>query len=246
MQNARLDETQAEMKHKPQICRWHHPYYRKWRRTKKPLDEGERGKWKSWLKTQYSKNEDHGIGPITSWQIDGETMEKVQFSSVTQLCPTLSDPMDCSTPGSPVHHQLPELAQTYIHWVGDAIQPSYLLSPPSPAFNLIQLQGLFQWVSSLHQVASVEVFIFSISSFNEYSGMISFRMDWLDLFAVQGTLKSLLQHHSSKASILWCSALASMKTVTDFIFLGSKITADGDGSHELKDACFLEEKLWQI
>ena len=156
MQNARLDETQAEMKHKPQIGRWHHPYYRKWRRTKKPLDEGERGKWKSWLKTQYSKNEDHGIGPITSWQIDGETMEKVQFSSVTQLCPTLSDPMDCSTPGSPVHHQLPELAQTHVHWVGDAIQPSHpQLSPSPPAFNLSQHQGLFQGVSFSHQVAKV-------------------------------------------------------------------------------------------
>ena len=150
-------------------------------------------------------------------------MEKVQFSSVTQLCPTLSDPMDCSTPGLPVHHQLPELAQTHIHWVGDAIQPSYLLSPPSPAFNLIQLQGLFQWVSSLHQVASVEVFIFSISSFNEYSGMISFRMDWLDLFAVQGTLKSLLQHHSSKASVLRCSVFFRVHLSHPYMTTGKTI-----------------------
>ena len=79
-----------------------------------------------------------------------------QFSSVTPSCPTLCDPMDCSTPGFPVHHQLPELAQTHVHWVSDAIQPSHPLSSPSPpAFNLSQPQGLFQWVSSLHQVAKV-------------------------------------------------------------------------------------------
>ena len=77
-----------------------------------------------------------------------------QFSSVAQSCPTLCDPMDCSTSGFPVHHQLPELTQTHVHWVGDAIQPSHLLSSPSPpAFNLSQHQGLFKWVSSLHQVA---------------------------------------------------------------------------------------------
>ena len=122
------------------------------------------------------------------------------YCSVTQLCLTLWDPMYCSTPGFPVHHQLPELAQTRVHWVGDAIQPSHpLLFPPPPAFNLSQDQGLFQWGSSLHQV-------FSISPSNEYSGLISFRMDWLYLLAVQGTLKSLLQHHSSKASVLPCSA----------------------------------------
>ena len=91
-----------------------------------------------------------------------------------------------------------EFTQTHVHWVGDAIQPSYpLLSPSSPAFNLSQHQGLFQLVSSLHKVS----FSLSISHSNEYSGLISFRTDWLDLLAVQGTLKSLLQHPSSKASI---------------------------------------------
>ena len=81
---------------------------------------------------------------------------KHQFSSVAQLCPTLCDPMDCSTSGLPVHHQLPELTQTHVHWVSDAIQPSHSVSSPSPpAFNLSQHQGLFQWVSSLHQVAKV-------------------------------------------------------------------------------------------
>ena len=78
------------------------------------------------------------------------------FSSVTQPCPSLCDPMDCSTPGFPVHQQLLELARTHIHWVCDAIQPSHPLSSPSPsASNLSQHQGLFQWVSSLHQVAKV-------------------------------------------------------------------------------------------
>ena len=90
---------------------------------------------------------------------------------------------------------------------GDVIQPSHSLSCPSPsAFNLSQHQDLFQWVSSLHWVAKYWSFSFNISPPNEHSGLISFRMDWLDSLAVQGTLKSLLQHHSSKVSILWCLA----------------------------------------
>ena len=114
--------------------------------------------------------------------------------------------MDCSTPGFHVHHQLPELAQTHVHGVGDAIQPSHLLSFPSPpVFNLSQHQGLFQEVLHIRWPKHWS-FSFSISPSNEYSELISFRMDWLDLLAVQGTLKSLLQHHSSKASILRCSA----------------------------------------
>ena len=112
-----------------------------------------------------------------------------EFSSVTQLCLTLCTPLDCSTPGLPVHHQLPELAQTHVHWVSDAIQPSYPLSSPSPpAFNLSQHQGLFQWVGSSHQVGIR--WSFSISPSNEFAGLISFRIDWFDLLAVQGTLKS--------------------------------------------------------
>ena len=110
--------------------------------------------------------------------------------------------MEYSTPGFPVHHQLLELAQSHVHWVGDAIQPSHpLLSPSPPAFNLSQHQGLFKWVSSSHQWS--KYWSFSISPSREYSGLISFR---IDLLAVQGTLKSLLQHHSSKASILRHSA----------------------------------------
>ena len=115
--------------------------------------------------------------------------------------------MDSSTPGFPVHHQLPELAQTHNHWVGDAIQLSYLmLSPSPPTFNLSQHHGLFQCVSSSHRWPKYWSCSFSISPSNEYSGLISFSMDWLDLLAVQGTLKSLLQHQSSKASVLQCSA----------------------------------------
>ena len=89
-----------------------------------------------------------------------------QFSSVTQSCPTLCDPMDCSTPGLPVHHQLPESTQTHVHGVGDAIQPSHPLSSPSPpALNLSQHQGLFKWVRSLHQVAKVLEFQLQYQSY---------------------------------------------------------------------------------
>ena len=128
---------------------------------------------------------------------------QVKFSSVAQSWPTLCNPMNCSTPGLPVHHQLPVFTQTHVHQVSDAIQPSHPTSSPSPpAPNPSQHQSLFQWVNSSHEVAKVLEFQLSISPFKEHPGLISFRMDWLDLLAVQGTLKSLLQHHSSKASIL--------------------------------------------
>ena len=105
----------------------------------------------------------------------------------------------------PVPHYLPDSAQVHVHWVSDAIQPSHPLSSPSPrALNPSQHQGLFKWVSSSHQVAKYWSFSFSISPSNEYSGLISFRMDWFELPAVQGTLKSLLQHHSSKESYHQC------------------------------------------
>ena len=128
-----------------------------------------------------------------------------QFSSVAQSCPSLWDPMDCSIPGFPVPHQLLEFTQTHVHWVGDANQPTHSLSYPSPpAFNLSQHQGLLsQFFTSGGQ--SIWSFSFSISPSNEYSGLISFAIDLFDLLAVQGILKSLLQHHHSKASILRCS-----------------------------------------
>ena len=97
----------------------------------------------------------HSDGKKASWGT-GIYMWYIQFSSVTQLCPTLCDPMNGSTPGLPVYHQLQEFTQTHVYWVGDAIQPSHsLLSPSPPALNLSQHQGLFWWVSSLHQVAKV-------------------------------------------------------------------------------------------
>ena len=116
--------------------------------------------------------------------------------------------MDCSRPGLSVHHRLLEFTQTHVHWVGDTIQPSHPLSSPSlPAFNLSQQQGLFQWVSSSYQVAKVLECQLQHQSFKWNSGLTSLRMDWLNLHTVQGTLESLLQHHSSKASILWDLAL---------------------------------------
>ena len=121
-----------------------------------------------------------------------------QFSSVAQSCPALCDPMNHSTPGLPVHHLFPEFTQTHVHWVSDAIHPSHPLSSPSPAFNLSQHQGILN--ESALRIR--RRFSFNISPTNEHPGLISFRMDWLDLLAVQGTLKNLLQHHSLKAPIL--------------------------------------------
>ena len=121
----------------------------------------------------------NGIG----WLL-GTQFQLMGFSSVAQSCPTLCDPMDCSTPGLPVHHQLPEPTQTHVHWVGDAIQPSHPLSSPSPVFDISQHQSLFQWVSFLHQVPKHWSFSFSISPCNEYSGLISFRIDWFDFLQI--------------------------------------------------------------
>ena len=137
--------------------------------------------------------------------------------SVANSCPTFCDPMNCNTPGFPVLHYLPKLAQTQVHWVGDAIQPSHPLSFPSPfAFNLSQHQGLFKWVKVLE-------FQFRVNPSNEYSGLFSFRMDWLDLLAVQGTLKGLLQHHSSKASILRHSAFFIVQLSHPYLTTGKTI-----------------------
>ena len=137
---------------------------------------------------------------------------KVQFSSVVQSCPTLCDPMNCSTPGLPVHHQLLEFTQTHVRWVSDAMQSSHpLLSPSPPALNLSQHQGLFKWVSCSYQVAKVLEFQLQHQSFQWTPMTDLLRMNWLDLLAVQETLKSLLQHHSSKASILRCSAFFTVQ-----------------------------------
>ena len=121
----------------------------------------------------------------------------VQFSSVTQSCPTLCDPMNRSTPGLHVHHQLPEITQTHVHGGGDAIQPSHPLLSPSLLAPIPPSSRVFSNKSTLHmRWPKYWSFSFSIIPSKEIPGMISFRMNWLDLLAVQGTLKSLLQHHT--------------------------------------------------
>ena len=124
--------------------------------------EGESGRIVDWYNFSSSSS---------SFSVNHHHHHSVQFSSVTQSCPTLCDPMNCSTPGLPVHHQLPEFTQTHVHPVGDATQPSHPLSSSSPP---------------------------ALNPSNEHSGVISFRVDWLDLLAVQGTRKSLFQHHQFK------------------------------------------------
>ena len=132
--------------------------------------------------------------------------------------------MNCSTPSLPVHHQLSEFTQTHAHWVGDTIQPSHPLSSPSlPAPTPSQHQGLLN-ESTLHmRWPKYWSFSLSISPSNEHPGLISFRMDWLDLLVVQGSLKSLLQHHSSKASILRCSAFFTVQLSHPYVTTGKTI-----------------------
>ena len=150
-----------------------------------------------------------GVGRVADIyaKANSPQFSSVQFSSVAQSCPTLCDLMNRSTPGLPVHHHLPEFTQTHVHRVHDAIQPAHPLSSPSPlAPNPSQNQGLSN-ESTLHmRWLKYWSLSLSISPSNEHPGLVSFSMEWLDLLAVQGTLKSLLQHHSSKASILQYSA----------------------------------------
>ena len=123
---------------------------------------------------------------------------------VALLCPTLYDPMDCSTPDLPVPHHLQEFAQVHVHCVGDAIQPSHPLMPSSP--SALNFSQDFSNESSVHiKWAKYWSFSFSISPSSEYSGSVSLKIDWYDLLAIQGTFRNLLQHRSSKASILLCS-----------------------------------------
>ena len=139
-----------------------------------------------------------------------------QFSSVQfiQSCPTLFDSMDCSTPGFPVHHQLLELTETHVHWVSDAIQPSH----PLPSIKVFSNESVLciRWTKYWS-------FSFNISPPNEYSGLIYFRMDWLGLLAIQGTLKSLLQYHISKVSVLWHSAFFIVQLSYSHMITGKTI-----------------------
>ena len=153
--------------------------------------------------------------------------QSVQFSH--SVMSSSCNPMNHSMLGFSVHHQLQEFAQTHVHWVGSTIQPSHALSSPSPpAFSLSQHQSLFQWVSSLHQVAkywpqhqSVQDQLQHQSL--QYSGLISFRMDWVDLLAVQGIPKSLLKHHSSRASFLPHSAFFIVQLSHPYMTTGKTI-----------------------
>ena len=146
------------------------------------------------------------------------------FSSVAQSCPTLCDPMNRSTPGLPVHHQLPEFTQTHVHRVRDAIQPSHPLSSPSPPPPVPPSIRVFSNESTLHmRWSKYWSFSFSIIPSKEIPGRISFRMDCLDLLEVQGTLKSILQHHSSKASILQCSAFFTVQLSHPYMTTGETI-----------------------
>ena len=147
-----------------------------------------------------------------------------QFSSVAQSCPTLCNTMDCSTPGFPVHHQLLELTHTHVHRVSDAINHLILCRP------LVLLPSIFPSIRVFSNESVLCIrwpnhwsFSFNISPSNEYSGLISFRIDWLDLLAVQGTLKSLLQHHSSKASVLWHSAFFIVQLSHPYMTRGKTI-----------------------
>ena len=148
----------------------------------------------------------------------------VQFSSVALSCPTLCDPMNPSTAGLPVHHQLPESTQTHVHCVGDAIQPSH------PGHPLLLLPSIFASMRVFSNESALRIrrpqfwsFSFNISPSNEHPGLISFRMDWLDLLVVQVTLKSLLQHHSSRASIFLCSAFFIVQISHPYMTTGKTI-----------------------
>ena len=130
--------------------------------------------------------------------------------------------MNCSTPGLPVHHKLPKFTQTHAHRVGDAIQPSHPLLSPSPLPSIFPSIRVISNESVLH-IRGPKYWSFSISPSNEHPGLIYFRMDWLDLPAVQGTVKSLLQHHSFKASILRCSAFFTVQLSHPYMTTGKTI-----------------------
>ena len=194
-----------------------------------------RKQWKQWQTYFYfSQRVRHDWATELNWTDELRDKKKRGLSefqtlcycccSVSKLCPALFDPMDCSTPDLPVHHQLPDLTQTHVHWVSDVIQPSHPLSYPSPhTFNLSQHQGLFQWVSSSHQVVKVLEFQLQHQSFQWIFQADLLSDGRLDLLAVQGTLKSLLQHHSSNGSILQCSAFFIVQLSPPYMTTGKTI-----------------------
>ena len=159
----------------------------------------------SWLEALLCKSwwPHYKVPFLSSWFSTGPSILISCSSSVAQSCPTLCDPMNHSMRGLPVHQQPPQFTQIHVYGVGDTIQPSHPLSSPSPLpLNLSQHQVFFSNESALRiRWPKYWSFSFNISPSNEHQELISFRMNWLDFLAVQGTLKSLLQHHSSKVSI---------------------------------------------
>ena len=153
----------------------------------------------------------------------GKQQHQVQFSSVTQSCLTLCNPMDSSMPGFPVLYQLPELAQTHVHSGGDAVQPSHPLPSSSPpAFYFPSIWVISNESALLIRWPKYWSFSFSISSPSGCLGLISFQIDWLDLLAVQGTLKSLLQHHSLNTWILQCLTFFMVQLSHPYMTTGKK------------------------
>ena len=158
----------------------------------------------------------------------------VQFSSLVQLCPTLCDPMDYNTPGFSVHHQLLEFAQTQIHWVSYTLGVIYIEAIPTISSSIVPFSSclqsflasgsfpISQFFASGGKIIAVSASASALSS-NEYSGLISFRMDWFGLLAIQGILKSLLQHHNSKASVIWCLAFFMVQFSHSYMITGKTI-----------------------
>ena len=156
--------------------------------------------------------------------------------SVTKSCLTLCEPMNCSAPAHPVPQHLLDFAQVHVHWIGDAIQPSHPLWPSSPpAFNLSQHQGLFNKLVLL--IRWLKYWSFSISPSNEYSGLVSFRINPIDPLAVKGAFKSLLPHYSSKAPILWGSAFFMVQLSHPYMTTGME--------YAMQRGILLTHKRWK-
>ena len=146
--------------------------------------------------------------------------------SVAQLCLTLCNPVYCSMPGFPVPHHLPKFAQVHIFCISDAIQPSHPLSSPSPLPSIFPSVRVFSNESAIHiRWPKYWSFSWSISLSNEYSGLIYFKIHWFDLLAVQGTLSSFFQHHSSKALILWRPAFFTVQLSQPYVTTGKAIAS---------------------
>ena len=141
--------------------------------------------------------------------------------SLAKSCPTLCDPMNCSIPGFPVLHYLPQFAQIHVHWISNAIWPSHPPPDTSPfAFNFPRIRVFSNELALPIRWPKHWSFSFNIIPSNEYLGLISFRIDWFDLLVVQGTVKSLLQHHSSKASVLRGSAFFMVQLSHPYMTIG--------------------------